>query len=279
MKLGISSYTFGWAVGVRGSEPVCPLDEMGLLDKAHELKVGLLQIGDNIPLVAMDAGRIDRLADRAASERIKLEIGGRGLKPDNVAAHIALAFRLEADLLRFVIDDADYHPEPDDVIPILRAAVPRLESNNVTLGIENHDRFSARTLQRIIEEVGSARIGICLDTANSLGAGEGVTEVAATLAPWTVNLHVKDFAIERLPYLMGFTITGRPAGAGVLDLRSLLALLQRYDRCRTAVLELWTPPEGSIAATIAKEQAWAVQSIDYLRPFFTNQHAPISHAA
>ncbi len=279
MILGISSYTYGWAVGVRRSEPDCPLDELGLVDKARDLNVRLLQIGDNVPLVAMDAAKIARLADRAASEKIKLEIGGRGLNPDNVAAHIALARRLDAELLRFVIDDAGYHPEPDEIIPILLAAVPRLESNNVTLGIENHDRFAARTLEHILKAVGSERVGICLDTANSLGAGEGITEVAARLAPWTVNLHIKDFAIERLPYLMGFTVTGRPAGAGMLDLPALLALLQRHDRCHTVILELWTPPEGTITATIAKEQAWAVQSIEYLRPFFTDQQAPTSRAA
>jgi hypothetical protein len=32
-----------------------------------------------------------------------------------------------------------------------------------------------------------------------------------------------------------------------------------------AILELWTPPEPEIAATIAKEENWARQSIAYLR--------------
>ena len=32
MILGLSSYTFGWAVGVRGQEPAQPLDEIGCLD-------------------------------------------------------------------------------------------------------------------------------------------------------------------------------------------------------------------------------------------------------
>ena len=32
-----------------------------------------------------------------------------------------------------------------------------------------------------------------------------------------------------------------------------------------AILELWTPPEETLAATIAKEDAWAVESVDYLR--------------
>jgi hypothetical protein len=35
------------------------------------------------------------------------------------------------------------------------------------------------------------------------------------------------------------------------------------------VLELWTPPESDIQRTIAKEEAWAAQSLAYLKPLFT----------
>ncbi len=119
-----------------------------------------------------------------------------------------------------------------------------------------------------MEEIGHERVGICLDTANSLGAGEGIGEVAAALAPWTVNLHIKDYAIARLPYLMGFTITGRPAGSGALDLEAVLATLRPFGRCATAILELWTPPEPDIADTIAKEHGGAVESLEWLKAQF-----------
>ena len=107
----------------------------------------------------------------------------------------------------------------------------------MTLGIENHDRFPAATLRDMIEAAGTERIGVCLDTANSLGAGEGLEAVVSVLAPLVVNLHVKDFHIARLEHLMGFTVTGRPAGAGMLNVPWLLARLEAAPRCRTAVLE------------------------------------------
>jgi hypothetical protein len=37
------------------------------------------------------------------------------------------------------------------------------------------------------------------------------------------------------------------------------------NRDPNAILELWTPPEETLSATIAKEDAWAVASIEYLR--------------
>ncbi|MGQ9553784.1 MAG: hypothetical protein ACUVWR_06710 [Anaerolineae bacterium] len=46
---------------------------------------------------------------------------------------------------------------------------------------------------------------------------------------------------------------------------------ERHDYCRAfqsnAIVELWTPPEETVAATIAKQEAWAVESIAYLRRF------------
>lgn len=267
MKLGISSYTFGWAVGVRGHEPATPLDEHGLLDKARELGVKLLQIGDNLPLHTFSEERLMKLAERAKQEGVRMEVGARRLTPERVAQYVAIARKLDAKLLRFVIDDADYHPAPAEVTAILRECAPLL--NGVSLGIENHDRFAAAVLRDMIERAGDEHIGVCLDTANSLGAGEGIDVVAQTLAPLVLNLHVKDFHITRVPHLMGFTVTGRPAGSGFLDLPQLLKQLAPARRCETAILELWTRPEPQIEATIAKEAEWAKQSVEYLKPFFT----------
>jgi 3-oxoisoapionate decarboxylase len=266
MKLGISSYTYGWAVGVKGHVPAQPLDEHGLLDKARQLGVELLQIGDNLPLHKFDAARLSRLTSRAAREGIQIEVGARGLTPERVANYVTIAHRLSARLVRFVIDDTNHHPTPDAITATLREVSPLLKG--LTLGIENHDRFSAMELREMIENAGSERIGVCLDTANSLGAGEGIESVATVLAPLTVNLHVKDFWIERVPHLMGFNVTGRPAGGGMLSLPALLEQLAPFERCHTAVLELWTPPEAQLEQTIAKEVAWAVQSLDYLKPLF-----------
>ena len=267
MILGLSSYTFGWAVGVPRHAPAHPLDEHGLLDKCREHGIKLLQIGDNLPLHTFDKARLDRLGERAAREGVQLEVGARRLTLERVAEYAAIARLLNANLIRFVIDDADYHPTPEAVWIVLRHCAPLLRG--LTLGLENHDRFPAATLLEMIESIGSDRIGVCLDTANSLGAGEGLDTVVRELGPLTVNLHIKDFQIERVPYLMGFTVEGRPAGAGQLDVPRLLAQLAPFHRCETAVLELWTPPEAEIEQTIAKEEAWAAQSLAYLKPLFT----------
>ena len=67
---------------------------------------------------------------------------------------------------------------------------------------------------------------------------------------------------------MGFTVEGRPAGGGLLDVTAVLQALAPFPRCATAALELWVPPEANLAATLAKEAAWATQSLAHLRPHF-----------
>jgi sugar phosphate isomerase/epimerase len=265
MKLGISSYTFGWAVGVRGHEPATPLDEIGLLQKAREFDVSLLQIGDNLPLETFDQLRLQNLAREAAKNGIELEVGARHLTLERLQLYCEICQIVGASLLRFVIDDEDYHPTPEEVVRLLQGAAPHLEKCGVTLGIENHDRFAARVLREMIESTDSDFIGVCLDTANSLGAGEGLNEIVALLAPFTVNLHAKDFTIARHAHKMGFVVNGAPAGAGIMNLPLVLEALEPYYRCRSLILELWAPPEDSLEATIEKEARWAQQSLDYLK--------------
>ena len=79
MILGISSYTFGWALGIPGHAPASPMDEQSLLAQADALGVKLLQIGDNIPLDTFDKSRLKSLGQRAADLGIQLEIGARKL--------------------------------------------------------------------------------------------------------------------------------------------------------------------------------------------------------
>lgn len=109
------------------------------------------------------------------------------------------------------------------------------------------------------------KLGICLDTVNSFGALEGPDVVVRTLGPWTVNLHIKDFGVTRASHQMGFAIEGRPAGQGQLDVPWLLNTLRSLDRDVNAILELWTPPDPTLSETIAREGAWAAESVAYLR--------------
>jgi len=258
MRLGVSSYAFNWWAGVPGYPPRDPLTPERLLDIALELGVDVVQIADNLPLDNFPAPRLDGLAARARAAGIAIEIGARSVDRGHLRRQLEIARRLDAHLIRTLIDR-----DQDDAIGALREIAPDLASSGITLGIENHDRFRAASFRHIVEQARSSAIGIVLDTANSLGCGEDLDTILSQLAAYTVNLHVKDCQARRLPYLKGFTITGTPAGKGMIDIPKALAAIPPRVNC---ILELWSEPLDTVEESIARENEWARESVAYLRP-------------
>jgi sugar phosphate isomerase/epimerase len=264
MQLGISSYTYTWAVGVPGSLPAKQLSAFDLVDKSAASGLNLVQIADNLPLEIWPAEHICDLYSYAENKNISIEMGGRGLTPGHTIQCLKTAIALHSPLLRMVIDGAGYEPDLNSVISSIKDLLPEFEARGIQLAIENHDRFKAREFEKIIQTVGSELVGICLDSVNSMGAGEGFEEVSRILLPYTINLHIKDFTIQRVSHKMGIIIEGAPAGKGMLNIKELVNKLYFTDSCKSAVLELWTPPESNIEDTIIKEDKWAKESIEYL---------------
>ena len=265
MKLGLSTYTYTWSIGGPGHPPAHPMTALDLLAQAERLGVGVVQFADNLPLDQLAPGDLQAVQDCAEQKGIQVEVGTRGIEPAHLRCYLDLAARFNSPILRVVIDTAAQHPSPDEAVQILAPLKPAFMQAGVRLAIENHDRFQTPVLAGVVRRLGSDWVGICLDTVNSFGALEGPQVVVETLGPLTVNLHFKDFTIFRASHMLGFTIEGRPAGQGKLNAPWLLGELKRYGRDCNVILELWTPPEDALEATIVKEQRWAEESIAYLR--------------
>lgn len=263
MDIGISSYSFTWAVGVPGSEPEKCLTVFDLIDLAIELDVNVLQIADNLPLEKFSVQELNEFKYFADQAGIRIEVGARGMTLERLRRYIEIARQLKSPILRFVIDGTDFEPDLSEIHDIIQQIVPELEETEIILAIENHDRFLSGEFVEIVKKSGSKNVGICMDTVNSMGAGEGLETVIGKLAPITVNLHVKDFSIRRVSHKMGFVIEGVPLGKGMLPVTELISIVS--PRCQSAILEQWTPPEPTIQETILKERQWAEESISFLK--------------
>jgi sugar phosphate isomerase/epimerase len=255
MKLGIGSYTYGWAVAAG------ELSALDLIERAQALGVVVVQLCDNLPAETYEQASLDRIASAVRAAGVGLEVGTRGSRPDHLTRYIDVARRLGSGVLRLVIDDGADRPEPDEVVARLKRVAPDFGRAGVTLAVENHDRFRAKELAEIIRRVASERVGICLDTVNSIGALEGPEVVVETLGPYVSCLHLKDFAVTRFPHLQGFTVEGRPLGQGMLDVPWLLSRLKAFGREFNAVIEQWVPPEATTDETIRKERRWAEEGV------------------
>ena len=265
MLIGISSYTFPWAVSLEDSMPGKLQAAKNIIHFAAKKNISYVQFGDNLPLHIFSANEIEALKRTASDLHVNIQVGTKKLVVENITEYVSIATKFSSPFIRMVIDDIDYHPSEEEVTGVIHKILPRLRQSNIILAIENHDRFSAATLQRIISKTDPAFIKICLDTANSLGAGEGIEQVVKILAPYTVNMHVKDFKIQRVDHKMGFTVEGTAAGEGMLNIRWLVEELGKYDQCKTATLEIWSNPEETMEKTIMKEADWVEKSINYLK--------------
>jgi len=264
-RLGIGTYAFAWSIGVAGYPPPRPMDRLDLLHKAAELGVKVVQFADNLPLDSLSPAEQSALLGEAQRLGLDLELGTRGIAPEHLRRCLAVAVYFGSPILRTILDTKEHKPSPDEAVSLLRSVLPEFERQGVTLAIENHDRFRSDTFAEIVRRCESERVGICLDTVNSFGALEGPQVVVETLGPYTVNLHFKDFRIRRLDHNMGFMVEGTPAGRGMLDGYWLLGRLQAFGRSFNTILELWPAPEADMTATLARESAWAAESVAYLR--------------
>lgn len=264
MQLGLSTYSLPWAIGLQhfGALPDAAL---ALLQMAHNYQIQVVQFGDNLPLHQLAHEDLKKLEQTAAGLNVRMEVGARGLKPDHLCQYLSIAQQFRSPFLRIVVDEEGYEPSVSEVITILKNLLPPFQEAGVVLALENHDRFPAAIIKEIIEKTDPVWVGVCLDTANSLGANEGTGEVVRMLAPYTVNLHVKDIAIRRVKTKMGFLVEGCAAGSGMLDIPKIIDQLKPFGRCNTATLEVWSNAAQTPQQTIEQEGAWVAQSIVYLK--------------
>lgn len=279
MKLGINSYTYMWSIGFKGAHPDFPdrearpsrpLSAIGLLEKARELGVRLVQTGPNLPVDQLPEAELADFIDSARAWGIELELGTRGLDYEHLVGQVELAKRMGASMIRTLPEiGGKYAVHGKLISTALKEIIPVLEREGIRLAIEN-GRMPAGELRAALETVGSRNVGVVLDMVNSLAVPEGWKEVTHILAPFTMDVHYKDFTIKRAWHMMGFICEGTPAGRGMVEIEWLLETLQVSPHNFNVIIELWTPEQPTVDQTAAMEQAWAVESVSYLRKYIPN---------
>lgn len=265
-KLGISSWSFPWAIGVAGyPSPKNRLTATGLLEKAHHLGVNVVQIADNLPLHRLSSSELNELRSAAQKYQIELETGTRGVEPDHLIKYLEIAKFLNSRILRTLTHTAESRPDLPQIEQWLSEVLPSFAAAGVTIALENYERHTAGELAELVRRINHPNLGVCLDTVNNFGALEGPETVLKELAPYVVNLHIKDFDIVRVDYAMGFLVTGKPAGEGKLNVPQVLKELNQNGHSFNMILELWPPFKNDVEASILNEAEWVERSIAYLK--------------
>ena len=273
-KIGVGSWTYPWGVGTIPEHlPAKRLLPADLVRKASRLGVRVVQVVDNLSLDQQPAQNLAEFRSAAIDEAIELEVGTRGVRPAHLRNYLRIAEDAGAKLVRTM---AGWHGSPPPLSEVerdLREVLPAYRDAGVRIALENYEAYSTSDLGNLIESIADESLGVCLDLTNSFGALENKEEILGHLAAHAINLHLKDFAIERIEHLMGFAFRGRPVGEGRLPLADLFSTLAEIGRKPNVIVEHWTPFAGTLEKTLELENAWASRSVQFLKslPWFQEE--------
>ena len=267
MKLGLGSYAYRWAIGMKGKQPDVPLSPRGLIDKAVLHGFELVQFADNMPLHGLSETELKDLSFHAQSDNIAIELGTDGITSGNTKAYLNIANKLNTKLVRATLNHEDLEQPRADLISSLKKVSKAYAEAGVTLALENHFLLSSKALVGILEEVNQPSLGICLDVANSIASKEWPEKTISQLAPFAVNLHLKDYRFEIDPYGVGFKAVGTPLGRGELDIDYVFGTLAKENRHVNVILEHWLPRETVKKEGLDVEDRWTAQSVEAARDY------------
>lgn len=263
--IGLSTYAYFW----RGSDLVPePLTLEDMLRDTAAQGVRLFQICDHAPLADRTDDELAALRALADELGLTLELGTRGTAPAVLRTYLRLAVALRASLVRSMWTAGDDRPDAVETARRLREVLPEYEEAGVTLGLETYEQVGSTELVDLVRDVGSPRLGIVLDPANTVANLEHPADVTARCLPWVVNWHVKDFAFSRKDGWVGFALTSTPLGEGRLDYDGVRAALDDRDGGTTSVnqvVEHWLPWQGDPETTTRLEAEWTTRTISQLR--------------
>jgi sugar phosphate isomerase/epimerase len=264
-KIGVGSWTFPWATGtVQDCRPEVILDPVGVVQRTIDIGVHLVHFLDNLPLDSFDGRMLDRARDLALEHNIEVEVGTRGTEPEHLLKYLEIAQRMGARLLRTM---GGWHKAPapvDQIKSNFRKVLPRFDDAGVRIALENYEAYSTSDIAAIAREISSPSLGVCLDLTNSFAAMESAEEILQNLAPFTISVHLKEFTVERLEYLMGFAFRGKPTGQGVLPLTKIFETLLANSRKANVIVEQWPPFNENLEKTMKMEFEWARQGVEHL---------------
>jgi len=270
--VGLSSFTYPFACGINpAKQPQNPMTPMQFLKKAVELNVQSVQFSHNMPLEVCKDDELQGIRSYAELHGIRLENGMKRMTSERLHRYIAISEQIGAKLLRIITDGADYEPTVHEIVGILNDAIPLIEKSGLVLGIENHDRLMAWEYAEIAKQVNHPLVGLVVDTTNSLSTEEPVEEVLKWMAPYCVCCHLKDYTIKRSNFGIGLAIVGASVGTGRQDILKVISYLQSHAKQDfSTILESWMEPCGTLEETLIQEEAWARDSVAYLKslPYF-----------
>jgi hypothetical protein len=272
MKIGFDTYSYHrWFGDVRLDESAVtggqPRGTLDLVDLAHRLRADAISLQT---CFLPPTGEVDVEQLRGALGAIEpviawghpdgLAFGGSASAAADVRRWIELAPALGSTLVRIVAGNSgtdrlgkSLEHLADVLLPILELA----REHGVLLALENHADLTVTELERLLELVDDATLGVCLDTANTLRVGDESLDATRRLLPHLRMVHLKD--VEGGEFEPASGPRSVVYGEGVVPVREIVETLDAAGFIGPIVVEL-----GYLGGGPVDEDALLTACIDWL---------------
>jgi hypothetical protein len=135
----------------------------------------------------------------------------------------------------------------------LARAIKIVEKVRIPMGLENHKDWAAEEMVPLLKQYSSEYLGTCIDWGNNMSLCDDPVELIEALAPWSLNSHIKDMAVEE--YADGFYLSEVALGQGILPLKRLTASLLKSQPRTKFSLDMLT--RNPLVIPCLTEKYWA----------------------
>jgi 3-oxoisoapionate decarboxylase len=248
------------------------LQPFDIIEYAHQMNVGVVEASPP----AMDAESIKKFRERLESYNLRVIMGAplprdaAGVEAFDAAVKAckeAGAINLRAAMTARRYEEFDtlekFKANFEQCQKQVALAEPILRKHRIALALENHKGWRAEEHAAWLKRVGSEWLGVHLDFGNNLALCEDPADTLKTLYPYIISSHIKDMAVEM--YEDGFLLAEVPLGEGFLDVKGMVATLQKKDPKMAFNLEMMT--RDPLKIPVLTPEYW---------PTFDDSYSPLS---
>jgi len=228
-RLGIGMHSYGFHWRAKRFD-----DALTFLEHAHKLGAGGVQVS----IGQRDAAYTRKLRERCEEWGMYLEAqAGLPLDDSGLARFTAEAQSAQAagaKVMRTAMlsgrryetfnTAAEFETFAAKSWKSLTLAEPIAKKHGLRLAVENHKDWLIPELLDMMRKISSEYVGICVDTGNSIALLEDPMTVIEAYAPFAITTHLKDMGVDS--YERGFLLSEVPLGAGYLDLRKIMQIIE-----------------------------------------------------
>jgi len=132
-------------------------------------------------------------------------------------------------------------------------AEPILRKHRMKLAVENHKDWRFAEHVAWLKRLSSEWVGVCVDVGNNISLCEDPIELAEAYAPYALDCHLKDMAVDEYPE--GFLLSEVVLGQCMVDLRKVVDVLRKANPKITFGLEMIT--RDPLKVPVLGQKYWA----------------------